>query len=142
VTLADGNVLIYAFRVGAPHHDVCKRWLANLVAGNERFGVSPLALSALVRISTDARIYDHPSPLSEAFDFCNVLLAQPNCDVIEPGRLHWTIFERLCVQTGITGRRMTDAWFAALAVEHGCTWISFDRDFARFPGLDWREPEA
>jgi predicted nucleic acid-binding protein len=31
-----------------------------------------------------------------------------------------------------------DAWFAALAIEHGCEWITEDRDYARFPGLRWR----
>ena len=29
------------------------------------------------------------------------------------------------------------AWYAALAIEHDCTWVTLDRDFARFPGLDW-----
>jgi predicted nucleic acid-binding protein len=31
----------------------------------------------------------------------------------------------------------TDAWLAALALEHGCRVVSFDADFARFPGLDF-----
>jgi hypothetical protein len=35
---------------------------------------------------------------------------------------------------------VTDAWFAALAIESGCDWITLDRDFARFPGLNWRQP--
>jgi predicted nucleic acid-binding protein len=34
-----------------------------------------------------------------------------------------------------------NAWLAALAIESGCEWITLDRDFARFPGLRWREPE-
>jgi len=33
-----------------------------------------------------------------------------------------------------------DAWFAALAIESGCEWITPDRDYARFPGLRWRTP--
>jgi hypothetical protein len=28
---------------------------------------------------------------------------------------------------------VADAWHAALAIEHGCEWISDDADFARFP---------
>ncbi len=32
---------------------------------------------------------------------------------------------------------MTDAWFAALAIESGCEWVTFDRDFSRFPGLKY-----
>lgn len=42
--------------------------------------------------------------------------------------------------TKTTGPRVTDAWFAALAIEWGCEWITFDRDDARFPGLKWRTP--
>jgi predicted nucleic acid-binding protein len=33
-------------------------------------------------------------------------------------------------------------WLAALAIEWGCEWITFDHDFARFPGLKWRVPAA
>jgi len=40
------------------------------------------------------------------------------------------------------GPRVADAWFAALAIERGCTWITLDRDYARFPGLDWEEPDG
>jgi uncharacterized protein len=35
---------------------------------------------------------------------------------------------------------VTDAWLAALAIESGSQWITLDRDFARFPELDWRVP--
>jgi predicted nucleic acid-binding protein len=34
----------------------------------------------------------------------------------------------------------SDAWFAALAIEWDCEWITFDRDYARFPGLKWSAP--
>lgn len=57
-----------------------------------------------------------------------------------PGERHWNIFERLTREAAIRGSRITVAWFAALAIEQGCTWITCDRDYARFPGLDWREP--
>jgi predicted nucleic acid-binding protein len=29
---------------------------------------------------------------------------------------------------------------AALAIEHRATVVTFDTDFARFPGVDWRIP--
>ena len=62
--------------------------------------------------------------------------------IVEPGSRHWAIFKRLCVEVELRGPVVTDAWYAALAIEHGCTFITFDRDFASFPGLAWREPEA
>ncbi len=138
--LADVNVHIHAFRRDSSRHDVCKPWLDGIVAGDARFGVSPLVLSAVARIATNPRIFREPSTVGEAFAFCDNLLGQPHCDIVEPGEAHWSIFRRLCLDTGTRGPRVADAWYAALAIEHGCTWISFDRDYARFPGLDWREP--
>jgi len=140
VILADVNVLIYAFRRDAPQHVVCKPWLDKIIDGDAQFGLSPLALSALARIATNPRIFRDPSPIEEVFDYCDNLLAQPHCEIVQPGERHWAIFTRLCVETGTRGPRITDAWFAALAIEHACTWITYDRDYARFPNLDWRQP--
>jgi predicted nucleic acid-binding protein len=41
-----------------------------------------------------------------------------------------------------TGRPtlVPEAYLAAMAIEHGCEWITTDRGFARFPGLKWRSP--
>lgn len=138
--LPDVNVLIYAFRKDVPEHATCNPWLTAVVASDAGFGLSRLALAALVRITTSARYYPGPSSLAEAFTFCDYLLAQPNCHVVEPGERHWKIFQRICRETRTTGPRVTDAWYAALAIEWDCEWISFDRDYARFPGLKWRIP--
>jgi hypothetical protein len=138
--LADVNVLIGAFREDTPRHAPCKAWLDGVVSGDARFGVSPLALSAVARITTNSRAFVQPSTLEEAFGFCDDLLGQPHCEIIEPGERHWSIFERLCGEAQIRGPRVSDAWYAALAIEHACVWITYDRDFARFPGLHWREP--
>jgi toxin-antitoxin system PIN domain toxin len=140
VILADVNVLLYAFRADSPHHAVCKPWLDAVVAGDAQFGVSPLALSAVARIATNPRAYKQPSKIDDVLGFCDDLLDQPHCSVVWPGERHWAIFKRLCVETGIRGPRVSDAWFAALAIEHGCTWLTYDRDYARFPGLDWQQP--
>jgi len=140
--LPDVNVLIYAFRPDAPHHGISKSWLDGVVRGGARFGISPLTLSAVVRITTNPRAFVQPSSLQEALGFCDDLLGQPHCEIVSPGERHWAIFRDLCVKTGTRGPRVSDAWFAALAIEHGCTWITFDRDYARFDGLEWRVPEV
>ncbi len=140
--LPDVNVLIYAFRKDTAHHAICRRWLADVVEGDARFGVSPATLAAAVRIVTNPRAFKMPSAVEEAFGFCDDLLGQPHCDLVAPGERHWDIFRRLCVDTDTRGARVTDAWLAALAIEWGCEWITMDRDFARFPGLRWRVPAA
>lgn len=136
----DVNVLIYAFRRDTPHHALCRDWLVRTVSGEARFGLSPLVLSAVVRITTNPRIFRTPSTIAETFGFCDDLLAQPHCEIVVPGARHWDIFQRLCIETETRGARVSDAWFAALAIEQGCDWITLDRDFARFPGLKWQVP--
>ncbi len=138
--LPDVNVLIYAFREDAPQHAISRVWLTEIVRGEERFGLSPVVLSAVVRIVTNPRAFAVPSELDEAFGFSEDLLGQPHCEIVEPGDRHWGIFKRLCIATDTRGRRVSDAWFAALAIEWACEWITFDRDYARFPGLSWRVP--
>lgn len=141
MTLADVNVLVNAFRTDVPHHMQCRAWLDRTIRGETRFGVSRLVLNATVRITTDRRIYVTPSTTVEAFAFCNDILRQPHCQIVVPGERHWSIFERLCIDTGTRGSRVTDAWYAALAIESGCEWITLDRDYARFPGLKWYAPD-
>lgn len=138
--LPDVNVLIYAFRRDAPEHVLCRPWLDGIIDEDARFGISPMTLSALVRVTSNPRTYRNPSALEEAFLFCRKLIGQPHCQIVEPGERHWNIFQRLCIETGTRGPRVTDAWFAALAIEWGCEWITLDRDYARFPGLKWQTP--
>lgn len=133
--LPDVNVLIYAFRRDVPEHAIARSWLETSVNGDAKFAISKMALAALVRITTNRRTQSSPASLSEAFGFCGDLLDLPHCVVIEPGERHWDIFRNLCTDTETRGGDTTDAWYAALAIEWGCEWVTFDRDFARFPEL-------
>jgi len=140
--LPDVNVLIYAFRQDSDHHRTCLPWLQTVVDGEAAFGISPLSLAAVIRITTNRRSYVRTSTIEEAFRFCDHLLGQPHCRLVEPGDRHWDIFRQLCTATSTLGPDITDAWYAALAIEHGCEWITLDRDFARFRGLKWSPPIA
>lgn len=133
--LPDVNPLVYAFRTDAPQHAVSSEWLKRIIEGDQKFALSKLTLSALVRITTNRRSYPLVSSLDDAFGFCDDLLRQPHCQLIEPGERHWEIFRRLCTETSTRGPDVTDAWYAALAIEWGCEWVTFDRDFLKFPGL-------
>jgi predicted nucleic acid-binding protein len=43
------------------------------------------------------------------------------------------VFDRVCRESQCSGAVVSDAYLAALAIEHGCTLITCDNDFARFP---------
>jgi predicted nucleic acid-binding protein len=55
--------------------------------------------------------------------------------VLNPTDRHVPILSRLLLAAGTAGNLTTDAHRAALAIEHGATLASFDRDFERFAGL-------
>jgi toxin-antitoxin system PIN domain toxin len=139
--LPDVNVLLYAFRQDSAQHKVAARWLTSVVNGQSAFGISPQVLSSVVRIATHPRIFVEPSRSADVIRFADTLLDQPHCRIVQPGPRHWTIFRDLCKAANASGNLVQDAWLAALAIEHGCEWITTDYDFARFPGLRWRTIE-
>lgn len=140
VILPDVNVLVHAFRADSVEHQLCRKWLQGVVNADSRYGIAPQVLAGVIRITTHPKIFAQPSRLDEVVKFCDVLIAQPQCLVIQPGERHWDIFTRLCREADARGNLVPDAWYAALAIESGCEWISLDRDYARFRDLSWRLP--
>ena len=138
--LPDVIVLVYAFRQDAERHNEYRSWLDGVVNGLEPYGISPQTLASVIRISTFRRIFSNPSSLNEVLEFCGALTRPEHCVAVQPGPRHWQIFFDLCRKSRASGNLVQDAWFAALAIEAGCEWITTDRDYARFPGLRWREP--
>jgi toxin-antitoxin system PIN domain toxin len=140
VILCDVNVVLYAFRKDAVDHPRYRDWLEGVVNGDGAYGMAPQVLSSMIRLATHPRVFVHPSRLDEALSFTRVLLDQPNCVAVQPGPRHWDIFTSLCEQAGTIGNLVPDAWFAAMAIESGCEWITTDRDYSRFKGLRSRSP--
>ncbi|MCY3024442.1 MAG: type II toxin-antitoxin system VapC family toxin [Planctomycetota bacterium] len=138
--LPDVNVLVYAFRAEHPQHAAFRTWLGELVNGSGAYGMSDQVLSGFVRVVTHPKVFARPDSVEEALSFVAVLREQSNCVRLVPGDRHWAIFADLCARTQAKGNLVADAFLAALAIEHGCEWITEDRDYARFPGLRWRHP--
>jgi toxin-antitoxin system PIN domain toxin len=140
VILIDVNILVYAKRLDAMDHDKFKAWLEDALNSEPMIGSSEFVLSSVVRILTHPQIFREPTQLEEALEYVTYLRDHPSCVPIVPGARHWEIFSRLCKAAGAKGNLVSDAYFAALAIESGSEWITADRDYARFPGLKWRHP--
>ena len=131
----DVNILVSAFREDAVHHERCRAWLKDALADRERVGFSELVLSGVLRVLTHTKIFHPPTPSGAAVEFVDALLAQPGSMTLRPGDGHWRIFRGMAVALQLTGNRLPDAYHAALAIEHGCEWVTLDRGFAIYPGL-------
>jgi uncharacterized protein len=138
--LVDANVLIYAHNVNADRHLEYRGWLHKVLAGPEPYAVSELALNGMLRVITDKRVFRPPTPLPRALAFADEIRNQPHAYVVNPGSRFWAIFTDQSRKANASGKLIPDAYLAALAIEHGCEFISADRGFARFPGLRWRHP--
>lgn len=138
--LPDVNVLVHAHRLDSERHDDYRRWLDAARMGPEPIGISELVLSAFVRIVTHHRIFRDPTSPAVALEFCDALLASPSVVRVRAGDRHWAIFDHLVRVVNARANVVPDAYLAALAIEHGATWITTDRGFARFPDLRWRRP--
>lgn len=138
--LPDVNVLVYAYSRDSPHYEESRLWLGNLVNSRTAFGLSELVCSSVIRILTNRRMYAAPATIDDALSFVGSLVDRKRCVRIRPGERHFEIFTELCRRVSVRGNDVTDAYLAALAIESGCEWVTYDRGFARFPGLRWRRP--
>ena len=139
--LVEANLLVYAYHPRAEQHEKSRAWLEAVLSGPDLVRFAWLTLWAFLRNATNPRVFERPLSTSEAEAAISSWLAQlAAAGILEPGERHWDIFKRLCIATNTRGRRVTDAWFAALAIEWGCEWVTMDRDYARFPGLKWSVP--
>jgi toxin-antitoxin system PIN domain toxin len=140
VLLCDVNVYVSAHRPDSTHHEAALRWHRAVLAGDHAYAFSDLVLSAFVRIVTNRRVFQEPSELAQALAFTGQIRDRPQAVRIEPGPRHWELFTGLCRSGQARGNTVPDAYLAALAIETGCDWVTFDSGFARFPGLRWRRP--
>jgi toxin-antitoxin system PIN domain toxin len=138
--LLDVNVVLAAHRDDHPDFRTAKSWLEGVLAEGVQFAVVDLVAGAFLRIATNRRIFSIPTPPAEAFAYVKALRAQPAHVMLAPGPRHLALLEQVCEEADVAGDLVADAQLAAIAVEHACEIVSFDRDFARFTSIKWSRP--
>jgi uncharacterized protein len=138
--LLDANILLYAYDSSSPHHAACRSWLDAAFNATETVALPWQTLLAFVRIATNSRAVRQPLSGPEACGIVSSWLQRPNVAVVGPGERFWELFQAQVQDAQATGPLMTDAALAALAMEHGATLCSADRDFRRFRGLKLQDP--
>lgn len=140
--LPDVNVLVHAHRAESPEHARYAEWVHRMAEGPEPFALSELGASGFVRIVTNPKIWDEPTTTEDALEFVERLRRRSNARLLTHGPRSWEIFAKLCREARARGNLVADAYHAALALEHGCEFVTADGDFARFAGLRHRHPLA
>ena len=140
MTLVDANLLLYAYIPSSKYHEAARAWLETSFSNPQPLGLSWVTLLAFVRISSNPRILERPLSIEEAIRVVSAWLARSNVTVLSPGERRWEVLQNLLVEGQAAGPLTTDAHLAALAIEHGDTLATADRDFARFPGVKLLNP--
>ena len=140
MTLVDANVLLYAYHPRAAQHERCRAWIEAEFASGAAVRIPWATIVAFLRISTNPRVFERPLTTAEAETAVSSWLALPSVSPVDPGERYWDILRDLLHLAQVTGPLVTDAALAALAIEHGATLCTTDRDFARFPGLRTLSP--
>lgn len=141
--VVDVNVLVAAAHRDATGHQDTAAWLTRVLQGPEPVGLADLALTGAVRVLTSARIFSDPAPPVSAVDFVEAVRSAPAALPLPATTATWQRFAALVAgDHAVRGNLVPDAWLAALALSHGGRMATFDRGFARFPGLAVEIPAA
>jgi len=141
VLLLDVNVVLAAHRGDHPLHASVRAWFDGLTSGDESFSVAHLVWGSFLRLATNRRIFEVPTPLADAFAFIDATVAQPNHLDAGTGPRHLLLLRAMCEEADAIGDLVPDAVLAAIALEHAAEIVTLDRDFARFPSVRHRRPE-
>ena len=133
--LIDTNLLLYAYDESSDAHTKASSWLEQQFAGKDLVALSWQSITAFIRISTNPRAYVSPFTVQEVTGIVSDWLAHDSVVILAPTDRYWNILKILLQEGQASGPLAMDAHLAALAIEHGATLCTTDRDFSRFPRL-------
>ncbi|WP_035347258.1 TA system VapC family ribonuclease toxin [Edaphobacter aggregans] len=138
----DANILLYAYDAEAAQHRVARAYLERVFSAPDPIGLPVHSIAAFLRIMTHPGLRSGRFSLEEAIETVDEWLSLPQVRLLAPGERHWALLRRTLLEGRATGRLVTDAEIAAITMEYGGELQTNDRDFARFPGLRWKNPLA
>lgn len=140
MVLVDANVMLHAANTRAREHEAAREWLSSALSDSEAVAFAWTVLLAFLRLTTHPAVFPRPLTPEQATDVLEPWISSPPAVILQPTRRHLPLLRGLLSRSGTAGNLVGDAHLAALALEHGATVVSFDRDFGRFEGVDWKSP--
>ena len=138
--LPDLNLLLYAYNPHIPQHERACAWWEQALNGDELIGLPHELLFGFIRIATHPRLGGAAASLEAACKVVDSWLELPQVKVLFPDARHFARVVNLLQRAQARGSLVSDAILAAYALEHRACLCTNDADFARFPGLNWKNP--
>jgi toxin-antitoxin system PIN domain toxin len=140
VIIPDINLLVYSYASDAPYHDAARNWWEDCLSNPGVVGLPWAVMLGFVRIMSSTVVFRDPLGPPEAIGHVRSWLQCPQTQIVIPGPRHLEILAAIMESSRAPGGLTTDAHLAALAIETQAELHSNDVDFARFPGLRWKNP--
>ena len=134
--LWDVNLWVYAFRSDSPLHGKALDSIQTVLDRRESFLFSPGIAASFLRLVTNPRIFKLPSPIAEAWLFVDALESHPSAVPADMDPMAFGIFKHLCLAADAAGNTIPDAYLAALAIRQDAVFVTADRGFEIFKGLE------
>lgn len=135
IDLLDVNLWVALVDQRHVHHPLAQKyWSKN---GTTEFAFCRITMLGFLRLSTSPKALTNPKTPAEAWAIYQQFRALPNIRFLDEPAGVDSRFYSLTTHAALTHRMWTDAYLAALALTSGCRLVSFDADFARFPGLNF-----
>ena len=138
--IPDINLLVYSFNIDGPFHDEARDWWESFLSNPGAVGLPWAVTLGFVRIMSSNAVFSNPMEPLDAISHVQSWLDCSQTQIVTPGPRHLEILADIMGSARASGRLTTDAHLAALAIETQSELHSNDADFARFPGLRWRNP--
>jgi len=142
VRIVDTSVLLPAVSPSLPQHAPARRALEAAINDERPVGLTWVVVNAFLRLTTKPGLFERPLTIDAAWELVDGWREHPNVQVVQETEEHARLWSELLRSAGSGGDLTTDAWIAAIALAHGASVLTFDSDFARFPGLRWENPLA
>ena len=133
IDLPDVNLWVALVDQRHVHHSLAQGyWNQN---GSTQFAFCRVTMMGFLRVATSPKAIANPKTNAEAWAIYQQFRALPNIQFLnEPAALE-PHFQALTILAPLPHRLWTDAYLAAFALASGSRLVSFDADFALFPGL-------
>lgn len=136
----DLNLLLYAYDASSLHHAAASSWWEECINGVETVGLPHVVIFGFIRLATSARVFVSPMPLATSIGCVREWFERPHVIEADAGPEHVSATLDLLRRAGGAGNLTTDAQIAAVALHHRATVYTNDSDFARFDGVQVRNP--
>ena len=140
--VCDVNVLVAAFITGHPFHRGARTFLQeSLEAGD--VAIPDVVWSGLLRTVTNPHVMHPPATWPEIAAFVETIRQHPGYRANVRGMsAPLEAFVNLCGDANAVGNKVSDAYIAAVAIDHKASIATWDADFGLFPAPVIHPPQT